>query len=158
MKNTIVCIGCGTPLLIADEIRVIRCPKCRRVIGNPLKNDPLLLEGKKSNHGCRSILLVSVIIFVVLYIIGSLMDTDGTSNVKNSVYDGSVHQVEQYLKGTLKDPKSYDAMEWSNVEHNSDGQHIVRHKYRAKNSYGGYVIENKIFYLDDKGNVIKTSD
>jgi hypothetical protein len=44
-------------------------------------------------------------------------------------------------------------MEWSPVTKTADGGYIVRHKYRAKNSFGGYVIEEKIFTLDSKGNV-----
>jgi len=73
--------------------------------------------------------------------------------LKNSAWDGSVHHVEQYLKKTLKDPDSYEGIEWSPVQKLSNGSYSVRHKYRAKNSYGGYVIENQIFYYDASGNV-----
>lgn len=34
---------------------------------------------------------------------------------------------------------------------------MVRHKYRAKNSFGGYVIENKVFYLNKKGHVYRVN-
>jgi hypothetical protein len=36
----------------------------------------------------------------------------------------------------------------------TENGYVVRHKYRAKNSFGGYIIENQKFYLDFKGNVI----
>ncbi len=77
--------------------------------------------------------------------------------VHNSAWDGSVYQVEDYLKKALKDPDSYEGIEWSNVIKNSDGTYSVRHKYRARNSFGGMVVENWVFVLDEYGNVISTS-
>ena len=44
-----------------------------------------------------------------------------------------------------------------NEMENGNG-YYVRHKYRAKNSCGGYVIENKVFFLDSNGNVTYTVD
>ena len=76
------------------------------------------------------------------------------SNVPiNSAWDGSVRQVERYLKDNLKDPDSYQGIEWSPVAKTDSGGYIVRHKYRAKNSFGGYVVEEKIFTMDSEGNV-----
>lgn len=73
--------------------------------------------------------------------------------IQNSPWDGSVYQVENYLKKNLKDPESYEGIEWSSVIE-KDGNYQVRHKYRAKNSFGGYVIENCIFTLSKDGTVI----
>jgi len=73
--------------------------------------------------------------------------------VRNSPYDNSVYQVEQYLKSVLKDPDSYQPISWGNVQEFSDG-YTVRHTYRAKNSFGGYVVESKTFMLDNSGSVI----
>lgn len=53
----------------------------------------------------------------------------------------------------LKDPSSIEYIEWSNVNDEEDGSFSVRVKYRAKNSFGGYSIENKIFYLNSSGTV-----
>lgn len=78
--------------------------------------------------------------------------------VYNSGWDSSVRQVKDYLKENLKDPNSYESIEWSNVVKQSDGSFRVRHKYRAKNSFGGYVVENKVFALDSNGNVIGSYD
>lgn len=75
--------------------------------------------------------------------------------VENSPWDASVYQVRKYLKKNLKDPKSYEGIEWSEAQKIDNG-YMVRHKYRAKNSFGGYTIENQIFYLDSKGNVVNT--
>ena len=77
--------------------------------------------------------------------------------VENSSWDASVSQVKSYLKNTLKDPKSVEYIEWSKVVETYNG-YQVRCKYRAKNSLGGYVLKNQIFFLDFNGNVIKTSN
>ena len=75
------------------------------------------------------------------------------NKIENSAWDGSVSQVKKYLQNNLKDPNSYESIEWGKVIENENG-YIIRHKYRAKNSFGGYTIENNIFHLDLKGNVI----
>lgn len=77
--------------------------------------------------------------------------------VWQSEWDGSVYQVVAYLKETLKDPKSYDGIDWSPLAKLETGEYkySIRHKYRAKNSFGGYVIENHVFFLDKDGTVKK---
>jgi uncharacterized protein YyaL (SSP411 family) len=74
--------------------------------------------------------------------------------VGNDDYDGSVKQVVTYLKENLKDPRSYESISWSKVMQ-KDGNYFVRHKYRSKNSFGGYVVENKLFYIDLYGKIYK---
>lgn len=78
--------------------------------------------------------------------------------IENSVWDNSVWQVEKYLKKNLKDPKSYEGIEWSKVTETESGGYMVRHKYRAKNSFGGYVVKNQVFMIDSEGNVIEVLD
>lgn len=78
--------------------------------------------------------------------------------LENSVWDNSVWQVEKYLKKNLKDPKSYEGIEWSKVSKTDSGRFMVRHKYRAKNSFGGYVISDQVFMMDLNGNVIEVVD
>ena len=73
--------------------------------------------------------------------------------VANSAWDGSVREVERYLKQNLKDPGSFEAIEWSPVVKGADNSFMVRVKYRAKNSAGSYVIEQKVFHLDSNGAV-----
>lgn len=77
--------------------------------------------------------------------------------VENSTWDGSVSQLKKYLKNNLSDPDSYESIEWSEVK-NVDGKYIIRHKYRAKNALGGYVIKNQVFELNLNGDVISVSD
>lgn len=84
------------------------------------------------------------------------IEKKGDVKVENSAWDGSVSQVKKYLKSNLKDPDSYESIEWGNVVETDNG-YMVRHKYRAKNSFGGYMVENNVFYLDFQGNVISVS-
>lgn len=80
--------------------------------------------------------------------------------VENSGWDNSVFYVVQYLKSVLKDPDSYEGIEWTKVEtiDQAIGKYRVRHKYRAKNGFGGYSIENQVFYLDSLGGITKIVD
>ena len=84
----------------------------------------------------------------------------GAEPPRNSPWDSSVRQVERWLKAHLKDPDSYQSIEWSRVvaRPGTPCPYTVRHKYRAKNSFGGYVIENKLFCLDSAGNVVASTD
>lgn len=75
--------------------------------------------------------------------------------VKNSEWDGSVVQVKRFLKNTLNDPDSYDPVEWGQVvkDPTNEGGYLVRHKYRARNAFGGMIMKHQIFKLDSLGNV-----
>lgn len=85
-----------------------------------------------------------------------LKEKENKPKIENSPWDGSVYQVKNYLNKTLKDPKSYEGIEWGNVSE-KDGYYFVNHKYRAKNSFGGYVIETYTFQLDENGSVISAN-
>ena len=80
-----------------------------------------------------------------------------TAEVKNNKWNGGVKQVENYLERTLRDPDSYESIEWSEVKEKEDG-YYVRHKYKAKNGFGGYVVTNQLFHLDFNGNVVDVKD
>lgn len=116
--------------------------------------------GKTKFNGCLTI----VGVFLLLAIIISFFLPDETADkekVYNSELDASVEQVERYLKTNLNDPDSYEGIEWSKVqitESDPKYKYYVRHKYRAKNSFGGYVVEHQIFYLDMEGNIVDVKD
>ncbi len=76
----------------------------------------------------------------------------------NSKWNGSVFWVETYLKKNLKDPDSYQSIEWSSVRDLGDGTKQVRHKYRAKNSFGGYEVANQRFTFTEAGSVLSVVD
>ena len=92
-----------------------------------------------------------MIVISVIYVVFD----DGSSSfdenpVTNSGLDASVYQVEQFLDDNLNDPDS-------SMTPTKNG-YYVRHKYRARNGFGGMNIENKIFYLDKDGNVTGYTD
>jgi len=84
--------------------------------------------------------------------------TSSSSAVSNSSWDASVYQVKNYIKNNAKDPKSIEYIEWSSVVKNSNNNYTVRVKYRAKNSFGAFTVENKLFTLDSSGNVMGFKD
>lgn len=107
--------------------------------------------------------LLSVLVMGVFLITATATGEEDSSStethgkVYNSSWDASVRQVEKYLKSSLRDPDSYESIEWSEVKETSTG-YVVRHKYRAKNGFGGYVVSNQLFYMDSDGNVIDVQD
>lgn len=82
---------------------------------------------------------------------------NSTVRIENSSWDGSVSQVKDYLSQNLKDPESYEGLDWSPVQKVGEN-YRVRHKYRAKNSYGGYMLENQVFTINKDGTIIKVQD
>lgn len=77
--------------------------------------------------------------------------------VRNSPWDSSVYQIENYLKKTLIDPDSYQSIEWYKVIKTTIGYKVL-HKYRAKNSFGGYVVQTTEFILNSEGDVISATN
>jgi hypothetical protein len=148
------CKECGQEI----STKADKCPHC----GVPNKRKPI---------GCGGFLLILFIIGIFGSIFGgsdsstskapaSTTPPPPVENVLNSSWDASVWQVESYLQKTLKDPDSFEAIEWSPVQkvNLTTHKYIVRCKYRAKNSFGGYAVANQIFYLDKSGNVVNIMD
>lgn len=77
--------------------------------------------------------------------------------VFNSPLNGSVSQVERYLKANTKDPASLEFLEWSPVATGPESTFIVRVKFRANNSLGGSSVEQHVFKLSPSGEVISAS-
>jgi hypothetical protein len=141
------------------------CEKCKR-------NE--IPEGTRFCNECgkkffnKIVLIIGILIFIVILILAQHKPRPNIPNpeaVTSSEWDSSVKQVVQYLKMNLKDPDSYDAIEWSPViiyeSETMSGikyKYRVRHKYRAKNSFGGYIVENKLFYLDANGVIVDVMD
>ncbi len=74
--------------------------------------------------------------------------------VYNSGYSGSVHQVITWLKRNLKDPDSFEAIDWGVVKKIEGEGFTTWCRYRAKNSFGGYNIEKIAFILSSSGDVV----
>lgn len=113
-------------------------------------------NGTSSKKKAFIAIAIVAAVIALFCLIGSPDDANNTpeTNTYSSLVIGG---VKSYLKlEYLKDPKSYQEIEWSQIGTNSAGQLYVRHKYRAKNSLGGYVVEERIFYLDKQGHVLRS--
>lgn len=120
------------------------------------------LKQKKMLQECWMLLaLLGVMAIVWIYFKASNSNVPEPSSrnrvesqvVSNSPLDGSVRQVERYLKASLKDPNSLEVMEWGHVVADTNG-FLVRVKYRARNSFGAYSVEQQVFQLDAGGTVV----
>lgn len=100
---------------------------------------------KSQQQGYRLLKLIiggTVLIFIVSIFIdrpdnkNNKAESGSTTSeiVSNSASDGSVYQVKNYLKNILKDPDSFEAIEWSPVQ-NTDTGYMVQCKYRAKKNH-----------------------
>lgn len=117
---------------------------------------------KDVRNGCFLIILLACVISGCFALCNTESNPEPPKQiVSQSKYDRSVNQVNDYLRSNLKDWDSYQSIEWSELKDNGGkGKYrfMIRHKYRAKNSFGGYEIENKVFYLDSLGNVNDVDD
>lgn len=87
--------------------------------------------------------------------------TENYVNRKGPSKTKAMAGVKTYLKRyCLKDPDSYQGISWEafGIYNQENNTYFALHKYRAKNSFGGYVVEEKLFVLDSDGNVIKVVD
>lgn len=150
---------------------LIHCPACNKKISIAAESCPGCGEPRPGSgwaQASRSRLdgfIAFVLIMMALGAIGKIAGRDGGSapapsresvareTVVNSEWDGSVWQAERYIKSRLKDPKSFEAIEWGQVALVPGGTYQVRCLYRAKNSFGGYVVEQLLVDLDRDGNV-----
>lgn len=147
------CLGCGSEL---------RPPETqKREYRQPVSPQP----EAPAQYGPGTLIFVALIFLAVLVFIATLFinnrDVPAAAPVEivsNSAWDGSVRQVETWLEQNLKDPNSFEAIEWGKVLKADSGNFLVRVKYRAKNSYGGYVIEEKLFELSPQGGVLDATD
>lgn len=140
-----------------------KCKDCGAAVSKNAKACPGC--GAKQGVGaCGCLAAVIILFFLVIVMMGisgggssrshSASTSTGDSLLQNSSWDGSVYRVKEHLKKSLKDPDSYESIEWSKVQKLDDGTFSVRHKFRAKNSFGGFTIENHIFTYDSSGNIL----
>lgn len=156
MKKLLQCPSCEH----VAPLPASTCPSCGVVYGQLLSPDETS-SGSAQKSGVVSKGQKSTYIFALIFvavIVASMVErtkngaAEQHPTVQNA-YDGSVYQVRQFLKQQLKDPDSYQSIDWSKVVRQSDGSYLVWHKYRAKNSFGGYVVQANQFIIDGNGNV-----
>lgn len=125
-------------------------------------------QKEKERRQWTSALIFLAIIIVIISSIGeqssfsgSYNNTENYGNNKGPSQTEAMAGVRVYLKlHYLKDPDSYEGISWEafGIYNKDNNTYFALHKYRAKNSYGGYVVEEKLFVLDSDGNVIKVVD
>lgn len=167
-----ICPSCQYSRTPEDSAPEHSCPQCGIVYAkyDPNKKRPIArpkITDKEMFELKAKVLLFGVLIAIIGY--AAFVMSEGKKSrpvtarepikaVSNSPYDGSVRQVEKFLKATLKDPDSLQVIEWSPVVERPGGGFSVRCKYRAKNSFGGYVVENRIFVMDSMGTVLGSEE
>lgn len=68
-------------------------------------------------------------------------------------YYDAIEDSMRYLKSSLRDPDSYESIEWSPLVENDDGTYGLRHTYRARNGFGGMNVETKTFLFSSNGSI-----
>lgn len=146
---------------------LVRCPACNKKISNAATSCPGCGEprpdGGWTKPGGGSVGWLFLVIIGLMIMAGRCAPDKSApvaqksnptrETVVNSAWDGSVWQAEHYIKRGLKDPDSFEAIEWGKVVLVPGGTYKVRCLYRAKNSLGGYVVEQVLIDLDREGNV-----
>jgi hypothetical protein len=150
------------------------CPNCG--ISNPAKPasffEKLQREAEK-NKGRNKWVNAILAIVVILVILAKCSSEDSSKTntppktaeqisieKQFSPWDGKHLKLYQFLKENLKDPDSLEHIETEykkNFDKNGQFNNTltVTTKYRAKNSFGGYVVEQISADCDIDGNIIK---
>lgn len=144
---------------------LIQCKECGTKISSSAKACPLcgkeLLRNKQ--FGCGTIIVIIIFAsFIYSQFSEKTTPTKASQSPQDprkvtiekafSPWDGSHRQLESYIKKNLKDPDSYQHIE---TRYADNGNTItVTTKYRAKNSFGGYVIESSVATANIDGTLI----
>jgi hypothetical protein len=150
-------INCGE---CSKEIsdKAVACPHCGapREVTTPAATSKKAAVKKNSSNSFLNVILIILGIVLFMSILGgsNSKKSEPREKVFNSSWDGSVYQAEMYLKDRLKDPSSYESINWGKVNKNPEGNYVTWVKYRAKNSFGGYNIGTQVFELSPRGDVL----
>lgn len=112
-----------------------------------------------SNDGKKGRAVVIVILAIILLIICYCGGGGSSSHIAGTGPDefDAMTSIRIFLKRQyLKDPDSYEGIDWgpSGIYMKENNTYYMMHKYRARNSFGGYVVENPMFILNEYGDVI----
>lgn len=151
---------------------LIKCPECKQDISDSAKACPNCGHSKKERKtlGCGALILVLI---VGVYILGTFSPTTTTTTATTPVpekpktpeqirkdkieyafnlSDGSQRKLVSHVKQSLKDPKSFEHIETKYYDKKDYLMVIMR--YRAKNSFGGYVVNTATAKTTIDGNII----
>lgn len=68
---------------------------------------------------------------------------------KDGWWDGACEEIHTFFKHNLNDYKSLDVIEASRIVPWGETTWAQRVKYRAKNAFGGYVLDNRVFVIEN---------
>ena len=149
---------------------LIKCPECQKLISDTIdtcprcgyKITPEKLEElrreqernqrkeKRMQKGCGIGCLSVFVLFMIIFLCPSHHPRDweivGTQ-------EWAQWKARSWLIENLNDPGSLEIIRWSAVAKTDEGYFLLRVKYRAKNSFGGYVVENNTLQIDSSGRV-----
>lgn len=167
------CSNCKEVLEIREELQeddMWYCPICKTNFNNPNYKKVILKPSKAlykpaqnetiSNANFAKIIRVGLII-TTLAIFGYFIDKNDGNGGNDNIEVRVKSQVKQYLDNNLNDPNSYESVNWSKVLEVTDGynyKYKVRHIYRAKNAFGGLILENQVFRLDKDFNIVEIKE
>jgi hypothetical protein len=154
-----VCPNCGLIITLGEEAKnweYIKCNRCKFTFQSPYYYCKQEKKDTRKAYGGLAIILLFVIIFIVALIqgVGSKGEVIGPDGP--SVSDARFNVILYLRTIGLKDPDSYEGISWEPYgKYNSErNTYYMVHEYRAKNSFGGYVVESRVFVLNKEGKVI----
>ena len=121
---------------------------------------------KKKNSFIKIFLIGSIAFFIIVILLPkdgakSSADTDqeeAAEALKDTLLNIQVFS-EMSIEKNLKDPDSFEVIEHREYKVSDATPDMVYQsslKYRAKNSFGGFVIEKRCFNFDGAGNMTKS--
>ncbi|MFT4968107.1 MAG: RNA polymerase subunit RPABC4/transcription elongation factor Spt4 [Candidatus Deianiraeaceae bacterium] len=128
----------------------IRCPKC--------KNRSIVIEE------ILGWIVVGIIVIVVINMFTGESPKKPqktheqviTEKIEQSFsWNGAHRGLQNFVKKNLKDPKSYEHIKTTYRHHKHNNTITVNMEYRAKNSFGGYVVETASAVADLNGNLVE---
>lgn len=142
-----------------------KCKECGHEVSTTAKTCPHC--GAKPNKGIGCLGVIGVFIFIVILanIFDSKEDKKDVAVVKKpptreeriergfSAWDGSHRRLEQRIKESMNDPKSYEHVETTYWDKGS--YLLVKTSFRGKNAFGGTVVNWVEAKVDLDGNVLE---
>lgn len=148
-RQNVFCPRCGASLVVPDGLKdekKLSCSICGASFSNPLYGSNKG-ETKDKITLKKGIIFIAVVILIGIWLVNAEVSPDTNRH----------GAVRYYLKyHYLKDPDSYQSIDWNTTQ--SGDKIYVRHRFRAKNSFGGYVVEEKTFIFDTEGNLKEIVD
>jgi uncharacterized membrane protein YvbJ len=156
--NDSFCPKCGKKI----EFQLLQIPSSPSINSRPRNTNINNSQDEVSGPIIAIAMVLITIICIVVYKVKKNSDEVAANSPKKDIvynddYDASVRQIKEYLNATLRDPSSVEYVNWSKVKHEGS-DYYVRCKFRAKNGFNGYNIENKVFFIDSTGKVFYTTD